>query len=513
MAFQTGTATDYKDLLDKLVSFCTGNNVTAAAIQSGGTGYTVNDILTVTGGTSSFPCTLKVTAVSGGVITGIRVHTSGAYTANPSNPVAVTGGTGANATFNLTLNTGNWDVNRSIKYAGLVTIQTGGTGYAVGNILTVAGGTRVWPVQLLVTSVSSGVVTGVSFYNRGNYSVTPANPVSVTGGAGSNATFVLTWEEERLLQGIGSGADEVYVGFRTYQDLGVDAFNWEVAGMTGYSAASQWDVQPGINPGRWYDTVTVNRGGSFVPLDDASMSFWFNQNGRRIIGVVKCGTGSYMNFYAGFVDPFNTTTEYPYPLFIGGSVCRSDTKFNSTRRALSGYMDPRCKQVSGASPFRTPSNGQLRYVDGSWLDFYHTMEYYDPDIGSTTNVNLSYDRVITPPWMTLRGASQSAPNYYVLDYSWQLYQISPVGQGGTATYDLRSTPGATESYMPMFPCTLFMDSPADQFVGQLSDTYWICVGGSSLTVEDELDVGTDSYIIFRMGNQTENYYHFALKRT
>lgn len=510
MPFQTGTSTDYKDLLAKLVSFCTGNNVTAAAIQSGGTGYTVNDVLTVVGGTSTWPCTLKVTAVSGGVITGVKILTSGAYTVNPTNPVSVTGGTGASATFNLTLNTGNWDINRNSKYAGLITIQSGGTGYAVGNILTVTGGTSVWPVQLLVTSVSSGVITGVSFYNRGNYSALPSNPVSVTGGAGSSATFVITWEDEVLLQGIGSGADEVYVGFRTYQDLGVDAFNWEVAGMTGYSAASQWDLQPGINPNRWYETDTVSRGGTFVPLDDATMTFWFNQNGRRIIGVIKCGTTSYMSFYAGFVDPFNTTTEYPYPMYIAGSVCRSDTRYNSTRRALSAYMDPRCKQTSSS---RTPSSGQLRYVDGVWLDFYHTMEFYTPDTGTPINQGPYYDRVIVPPHQTLRGASQSAPDYYVLDYSWRLDMLTPVGVGGTATYDLRSTPGATESYMPMFPCTLFMDSPADQFVGQLSDTYWICIAGSPLTVEDELDIGADSYIIFRMGNQTENYYHFALKRT
>jgi hypothetical protein len=91
--------------------------------------------------------------------------------------------------------------------------------------------------------------------------------------------------------------------------------------------------------------------------------------------------------------------------------------------------------------------------------------------------------------------------------------MSPVAAGGTVTYALQSTPGATEDYMPMFGCTLFMDSPNDQFIGQLDDTYWICISGSSLQAEDELDVGSDTFIIFPMGNQSDDYYHFALKRT
>lgn len=72
------------------------------AIQSGGMAtYAVNNILTVVGGTGT-AATLKVTAVSSGVITGISVNSGGVYTVLPTNPVSITGGGGTLATFNLT---------------------------------------------------------------------------------------------------------------------------------------------------------------------------------------------------------------------------------------------------------------------------------------------------------------------------------------------------------------------------------------------------------------------------
>ena len=72
-----------------------------AAIAGGGAGYTVNDVLTVSGGVGT-AATLQVTVVAAGVITAIKVLTGGFYTTFPGNPVSVTGGTGAGATFTLT---------------------------------------------------------------------------------------------------------------------------------------------------------------------------------------------------------------------------------------------------------------------------------------------------------------------------------------------------------------------------------------------------------------------------
>jgi hypothetical protein len=71
----------------------------APAIVSGGTGYTANDILTVSGGTGTVTAQFKVITVSGGVITSAQMETSGAYSTPPSGTLSVTGGTGSGATF------------------------------------------------------------------------------------------------------------------------------------------------------------------------------------------------------------------------------------------------------------------------------------------------------------------------------------------------------------------------------------------------------------------------------
>jgi hypothetical protein len=74
----------------------------SAIVAAGGTGYTVGDILTVVGGTGTAG-SLKVTSIgSGGSVTGTSVNSPGSYTAAPSSPASVTGGTGSGATFTLT---------------------------------------------------------------------------------------------------------------------------------------------------------------------------------------------------------------------------------------------------------------------------------------------------------------------------------------------------------------------------------------------------------------------------
>ncbi|MCK9592698.1 MAG: hypothetical protein M0Q91_11905 [Methanoregula sp.] len=82
-------------------------SVATIELVAGGTGYTAEDELTVGGGTGT-AATIKVLTVNAGVILTAEILTVGAYTAEPTNAVAVTGGTGNNdATFNLTWHEGH----------------------------------------------------------------------------------------------------------------------------------------------------------------------------------------------------------------------------------------------------------------------------------------------------------------------------------------------------------------------------------------------------------------------
>jgi len=89
-------------------------------------------------------------------------------------------------------------------------VVAGGTGYAVGNTLTVVGGLGQLDTELTVTTIGgSGAITGVSISNAGQYAEIPTNPVSVTGGAGSAATFNLTFDNPYKFWVHEVGTDEI----------------------------------------------------------------------------------------------------------------------------------------------------------------------------------------------------------------------------------------------------------------------------------------------------------------
>ncbi|MEQ1729732.1 MAG: putative Ig domain-containing protein, partial [Vicinamibacterales bacterium] len=84
---------------------CTWTSAAAGSttIVSGGTGYHVGDVLTVSGGTGTAAKFNVTTVDAGGGITGVSLNTAGSYTARPSNPAATTvvPAPGTGATLNI----------------------------------------------------------------------------------------------------------------------------------------------------------------------------------------------------------------------------------------------------------------------------------------------------------------------------------------------------------------------------------------------------------------------------
>ena len=121
---------------------------------------------------------------NGGTVTAVtRTGAGTGYTTPPTVAIsAPTTAGGVQATATVT-----------IGLVSVTSIANGGTGYTVGNTLTVSGGTFTTACQVTVTTVSGGVITGVSVTTGGSYTVAPTNPVSVTGGSGSGATFNLSF--------------------------------------------------------------------------------------------------------------------------------------------------------------------------------------------------------------------------------------------------------------------------------------------------------------------------------
>lgn len=181
-----------------------------------GSGYLVDDLLVVQGGTpttspaavppatalppftapsppgNSSATVLKVTAVGqGGAILAAIIDSPGSYSAQPANPVQTLGSlTGVNATFTLGFGASTTKVD-SVNQPPSV-VGSGG-GYTAGDVLTVVGGTGTAAELTVLTVTGPGEVATVSVLAGGTYTVNPPFPDSVTGGTGSGATFDLAF--------------------------------------------------------------------------------------------------------------------------------------------------------------------------------------------------------------------------------------------------------------------------------------------------------------------------------
>ena len=91
-----------------------------------------------------------------------------------------------------------------------VAINAAGTGYTAGDTLDVVGGLGPITTELTVSTVGGGgAITGVTISNAGQYTEVPSNPVSVTGGSGSAATFNLTFDNPYKFWVHEVGTDEI----------------------------------------------------------------------------------------------------------------------------------------------------------------------------------------------------------------------------------------------------------------------------------------------------------------
>lgn len=126
-----------------------------AAIAAAGAGYTANDVLTVSGGTSTTTAQITVSAVDGsGAITAATVSRAGSYTVLPANQASVTGGTGTGATFTL-------------AYTILTVSSTAGSGYAASPppyVWTTTTGYRVATLTPTMTAADAPLTLTASRY-------------------------------------------------------------------------------------------------------------------------------------------------------------------------------------------------------------------------------------------------------------------------------------------------------------------------------------------------------------
>jgi hypothetical protein len=169
---------------------------------------------------------------------------------------------------------------------------------------------------------------------------------------------------ELILKGVGlSGSEEIYIGFRAYQNANADWYNMSAACFTGYVADNDFDQQPGY----------IERG---LCAHNQRIDYWLVANAQRVFFSLKIGAPAvYEVAYTGKYFPYATPGQYPYPVCCIGM-------WNSAQ-PTARYDSTSSNHTCGAKG--NTSNGYLRDVMGTWDKFnnapYATMAASRRDTG------------------------------------------------------------------------------------------------------------------------------------
>lgn len=421
--YETGTATDYLDLMEKLNTFLTTNG-SAFNLSYSGTG---NGTLTgYKGGSASVAETFTITAtsstnftVTGSVSGSLSAATVGTpYTGTKIQFTINAGGTAFVAGDTWTISTApKWTLQRANRAKSV--IGSFNEKYIAFNYhQTLSGGATstvsAFPAQLGCQLASAATITGVVIYpdaNGGTYSpsafdlqysddgsswttlqswssltsgwtaytgrsFTVTSPVShaywrinVTASNGANCNIARL--EFRNAGGVVShwdciwkapgndGARSIYVGVMPFAHVTADYYNWRIGGFTGYTDQQYFANQAGPCT----DPV--------LPLWQNSMTYWFVADGNGVKLIIKVSS-SYETACMGLIDPYASPGQFPYPLAIGAPLAHQNAPaLNSTswRWSYAGTEHAAPWRGSGVSLYDTACNLRLRKQDGTWRGF------------------------------------------------------------------------------------------------------------------------------------------------
>lgn len=403
-------------------------------------------------------------------------------------------------------------------------VAAGGSGYVVGDLITLAGGTSTIAAVVEVTSVSTGAVTGFRIYNAGVYSAAPTDPVAQasTTGSGTGATFNCTFgtngwtaqrdttwsgsEREVILQGSGGGSDEIIVGWRTYSNAGANRYNWELHGFTGFDSGLAHDEQVGISPGLHDSGVTAQQWGTYLPLAPAAttLDYFLSVTPYRIILTVKVAS-NYFHAYLGFLNRYATTTEYPYPLLICGST-NDSLAIAAQAERMSTLTDPWTRiALTNQSPV------MLLSPAGVWKPFTNAT------INSGSLNSASIVAAVLPCGALGASSSVTAPpqdkfaRLASTDHGFGNF----ISQGVTSapSSNLEPTPGTGADEYVLFPSLLVaqeLDGSAAWIPGEIDDVFWFFAFGG-VTSEDRIIKDGEVYRVFQNCNRSGTWEHLAIK--
>lgn len=220
-------------------------------------------------------------------------------------------------------------------------------------------GAELWSVTGSVSGAQAGATTGVAYsISKLAFTITGSGyavgaQFTIASTRGQLATLGQAWAQNRWttagdyelwLQGPGlAGTDEIFMGLRSYQNVGSDYYNLALAGATGFVTGNTWASQPG------------HSGDRGVALWNGSIPYWIRANGRCAVVAAKVAT-VYASFYFGKYLPYQSPGQYPYPVAVSAMLgSASATRYSDTSASHSmGFKGSSSRMVQ-------------RWIDGSWI--------------------------------------------------------------------------------------------------------------------------------------------------
>jgi len=517
----TAASSAYRDFLTSLVAVATSKHISAVVINAAGTGYVAGDMLTITHAGAYHDCILEVLTVGGsGEVLTVAIRKGGAF---------------------------------SNRLASAV-VNAGGSGYVVGDVLEVQGGTSTEKAKVQVATLSGSAVATVNVFETGGaYSVAPGltgavtagigpaafagddaatldltmtsevgtTGIAATGGSGASATFDLTltatgWSAERntnertensitdekevVLVGTPASGDSPYVGFFTYTATsGLDTrYGIACFGMVAFNPSLALSAQPGIGP---LAGVTGSSEGSHIPIHEAAREWWLSITAVKIAGVIRTtdATVAYASFYVGFGNRYGSATTNPYPMFIGASSQTANQAPDSANLTGLSECFRASSTQSGPMYFRRKS-------DAAWAQVTNGNNV-------TTPAQLD-DNVMWPVCSLQEVNTASVPEQQMAEDGPVMLSDGRIGSNIRANVSNRllPAPDTGDDWFVLWPLTVLATNGSQsndvnlEVVCELDNVYWF--GGSTsaaatVSPEDYFDdpVTGTRYRIFPNGTQ------------
>jgi len=332
--------------------------VSAVEIAGGGSGYEVDDVLTIVQEGSGGNATVTVTEIDPeiGPVAGLIVNAGGDGYAVDDTLTVTQVGSGGDCTATVD------SITTTQGPVATVEIGAGGTGYQVDDVLTLTQVGSGGDCTVTVTTVDSGVVTGVSLTAAGTGYVV-ADGLATTGGSGSNCTIdVLTLTQTGAGTGVvtaitltAAGTDYTLdTGLATTTDGDGEGCTVDMTGLTQDGA--------GI-----VTAVTISAAGTGYTIAENLATTGGNGNTDCTISVTGLTAGRPSAVYAGHnYNSGATTLSVAANLYFDDVTVVSSPDADEAVDARVGEMHSKVLPQSDGSikvmtQTLTPCTGTLRY--------------------------------------------------------------------------------------------------------------------------------------------------------